>query len=496
MTDNAPANTLPRWLSWIERTGNRLPHPTLLFVWLCILLWPLSALLEALSWQGLHPATGEPLVVTSLASAEGLNFQITHLVSNFTGFAPLGIVLVAMLGIGIAERSGLLRHLLEGLARRTPDALLIPVVAFAGIMSSMAADAGYVVLIPLAGLLFQQAGKSPLLGIAVAFAGVSGGFSANLLVGPVDAMLSGLTTEAAQLVDPVREVSATSNYWFMLASTLFITIIITLVASAIAPGQAPPDTQAGTIPQTSPLQSKALKAATIALAGCLLLMFLAASEHTGVLRQPGQSLASSDFIRHIVVLVAFTFAVCGYAYGRVSGQFRNASAVIEAMEQTMSLMAGYLVLMFFAAQFVAGFNWTGIGSVMAIKGASWLAETGLSGAALLVAAVVMAAVINLLVGSASAKWAVLAPVIVPMLMLLGISPEATQAAFRVGDSSTNIITPLMPYFALVLGFARQYQPDAGIGTLAALMLPFSLALLAGWTVLLAIWVGAGWPLGF
>jgi aminobenzoyl-glutamate transport protein len=491
------------WLAGLERLGNRLPHPTLLFVWLCILLWPLSALASLLQADLTHPGTGDALVLRSLVSTEGLRYQLSHLVSNFTGFAPLGVVLVAMLGIGIAERAGLLAALLQALLRSCPTALLVPVVAFAGVMSSLAADAGYVVLVPLAALLFQQAGKPPLLGIAVAFAAVSGGFSANLLVGPVDALLAGLTTEAIHITDPAGGIHAASNYWFIIASTVLVTVVVSLVARplerqlpAATQGAAQDPTPADSPAPDSAGNRQALLWATVALAAWLALLGVATLPDDAPLRQgPGVSLLTSPFITHIVVLVALGFALCGYVYGRVSGAFRSAGDAIEAMEDTMRTMAGYLVLMFFAAQFVAWFNWTGMGLALAVSGAQWLATLALPEALLLVVLVLLVGLINLFIGSASAKWAVLAPVFVPMLMVLGVSPEATQAAFRVGDSATNIITPLMPYFALVLGFARQYQRDAGIGTLMALMLPFSLSLMLAWTILLALWASLALPFG-
>lgn len=491
------------WLARLERLGNRLPHPTLLFVWLCVLLWPLSAVGSLVQIQLTHPGTGEALAIRSLFSAEGLRYQLTHLVSNFTGFAPLGVVLVAMLGIGIAERAGLLAALLKALLRHCPTSLLVPVVAFAGVMSSLAADAGYVVLVPLAALLFQQAGKPPLLGLAVAFAAVSGGFSANLLVGPVDALLAGLTSEAIHITDPDGGIHAASNYWFIIASTALVTVVVTLVAQTIEhrlpPTNATQQHRSATDGKTEGSASaddSALLAAGIALAAWLALLALATLPENAPLRQaPGVSLLTSPFITHIVVLVALGFALCGYVYGRVSGSFTSAADAIEAMEDTMRTMAGYLVLMFFAAQFVAWFNWTGMGLALAVSGAGWLATLALPEALLLVLLVLLVGFINLFIGSASAKWAVLAPVFVPMLLVLGVAPEATQAAFRVGDSATNIITPLMPYFALVLGFARQYQPDAGIGTLMALMLPFSLALLAAWTLMLGLWAATGLPFG-
>ena len=488
-----PSPTLPRWLQAIERFGNALPHPTLLFVWLCLLLLPLTALLSGLDIQATHPVNSDTVEIRSLLSADGIRYLLTSMVSNFTGFAPLGVVLVAMLGIGIAEQSGLLGACLQALVRRTPAALLTPVVALAGVLSSIAVDSGYVVLIPLAGLLFAQAGRSPLLGIAVAFAAVSGGFSANLFIGPVDAMLAGLSSEAAHIVDPTRQVTATGNYWFILASTALVTLLVSLVTWRLA--KRVPAYSADT--DAAPDSHTAFgKRTLLALSFFLVVTAALTLPEQSVLRDPASgSLITGAFMRGIVVLVALGFAVTGIGYGYDSGRFRQAGDIITAMENTMRSLSGYLVLMFFAAQFVAWFNWSGAGLVLAIKGAAWLGSLALPQAATLVLLVLFTGMINLMIGSASAKWSMMAPIFVPMLMLLGISPEATQAAFRVGDSSTNIITPLMPYFALVLGFARRYQPDTGIGSLLALMLPYSLTLLCGWSLFLFAWVALGLPLG-
>jgi aminobenzoyl-glutamate transport protein len=482
--------TAAGWLLRLEQLGNRLPHPTLLFVWMCLLLLPLSALVSVVATETLHPLSGEPLPLRSLLSAEGLRWILTSMVGNFTGFAPLGVVLVAMLGIGIAEQSGLLGAVLGALVRRASAQLLVPLVAFAGVLSSIAADAGYVVLIPLAALLFQRAGRSPLTGIAVAFAGVSGGFSANLLLGPVDALLAGISTEAARTLDPDSEVGAAANYWFMLASTLLVTLVITLVSRRESvSAQFVRDNES----------SAPRRAMLLAGLGLLLYLFVIAAltlPADAPLRHPQTgSLLSSPFMQGIVIIIAFGFALCGLIFGFSSGVFGNGGDVISTLEQTMAQLAGYLVLMFFAAQFVAWFNWSGMALVLAVKGAAALSTVNVPTPLLMVALIVLVASLNLLIGSASAKWALLAPLLVPMLMLAGIPADATQAAFRVGDSTTNIITPLMPYFALVLGFVRRHQSDAGIGTLMAMMLPYSLALLLTWSLLLAVWLGLGWPLG-
>lgn len=483
-------NTSAGWLLRLERLGNRLPHPTLLFVWLCLLLLPVSALFSVFTPETVHPLTAAPLPVKSLLSAEGVRWMLTSMVSNFTGFAPLGVVLVAMLGIGVAEHSGLLGSLLSAIVRRASQPLLVPLVAFAGVLSSIAADAGYVVLIPLAALLFQRAGRSPLTGIAVAFAGVSGGFSANLLLGPIDALLAGISTEAARTLQPDSSVGAAANYWFMLASTVLVTVVITLVTPAEKAGEA-------VVTDTVPTTSK--RTTLLTLLGLLVYLISIAAltlPEGAPLRHPDSGeLLSSPFMQGIVIVIALGFAVCGLIFGYSTGTFRNGSDVIRALEQTMAQLAGYLVLMFFAAQFVAWFNWSGMALVMAVKGAAALTVMNLPTPLLMVALVLLVALLNLLIGSASAKWALLAPLLIPMLMLAGVQPDATQAAFRVGDSSTNLITPLMPYFALVLGFVRQYRSDAGIGTLMAMMLPYSLALLLAWSLLLGIWLGFGWPLG-
>lgn len=495
------ASRLQRWLSALERAGNRIPHPSLLFVLLCALLLPLSLLFTLLGAAATHPVSGEIVQVRSLLSAAGLREILSGAVTNFTGFAPVGTVVVAMLGVGIAERSGLLGAALSALVRRAPQALLVPVIALAGVMSSLAVDAGYVVLIPLAALLFQFAGRHPLAGIAAGFAAVAGGFSANLLVGPLDVVLGGISTAAAQIAAPEAEVNATANYWFLLVSTAFVVCVVTLVTVRwIEPWLA---SRGGTLLTVSdeggtsdtPAHKRALRRAGLALLAFVLVCMLLAWPESGPLRDAQGALLTGPLISQSVILIALAAAVTGIVYGRASGSLPTGQSVIESMEDTLRMLAGYLVLMFFAAQFVAWFSWSEMGLVLAIHGAAFLGELALPASILLVSMILMMALLNLLIGSASAKWALIAPVLVPMLMLLGISPEMTQAAYRVGDSSTNIITPLMPYFVLVLGFARRYQPDTGVGTLISMMLPYSLLLLGGWMLMLMLWLWAGWPLG-
>ncbi|WP_347332366.1 AbgT family transporter [Marinimicrobium locisalis] len=493
-------------LERIARWGNRLPTPALLFFWLCVVMMVVSALAAALGAETQVPGQEHQVLVRSLLSAEGLRWILTHTVENFVSFAPVGTVLVAMLGLGVAEHSGLLRVLLERLVRGAPRVLMTWVVVFAGIVSNLAMDAGYVVLIPLAGVLFSVAGRPPLAGIAAAFAGVSAGYSANLLLGPADAILAGMSTEAANIVSPGYTVGIESNYYFAAVSAVLLSLVGTLVTERwVVPYLArteggEPEMHSGSGSDAAASMAVAdirgLWAVTIWTLLFVVAVVLASVPEGAPLRDPANpDFLNSAAVRGVVVLIAFYAAVAGWLFGRFSGRYTRSAAVVEAMETTMATMAGYLVLMFFAAQFVNYFAWSNLGTLLAVTGANWLEGLALPESLLLLVFVFMAAFINLFVGSASAKWGLLAPVFVPMLFLLGISPEATQMAFRIGDSSTNIITPLMPYFGVVVAFAQRYRPNLGLGTMMSMMLPYSVAFLIGWSLLMLFWLWLGWPLG-
>ena len=488
----------------IERLGNRLPEPAWLFVWFCGLVLVLSLICSLLGISAMHPVTGETIFAKNLISGEGLRWIVTHTVTNFTGFAPVGTVLVAIMGIGIAEHSGLLAALLRMLVTHSPEKLLTFFVVLAGVLSSLAADAGYVVLIPIAAMVFLAAGRPPLAGIAAAFAGVSGGFSANLLIGPLDAILAGISTEAVGLVASDYTVNAAGNYYFIVVSTLLVALLGTWVTEKLV---MPRFISQQTDPQQktsaefsesniSPNDKKALKYCGWFSLTFIVLLCLVVVPEQGLLRDPlTHSLLKSPFINGIVTLIAFYAAVTGIIFGKVSGRFSSHRNIIEGMEKSMVTMASYLVLMFFAAQFVNYFAWTELGAILAIHGATWLSSLGLGVTLTMIGFIVLAALINLFIGSASAKWALLAPVFVPMFYLLGISPEASQVAYRIGDSTTNIITPLMPYFGVVVAFAQRYQRDIGMGTIMATMLPYSVVFLLGWSLLLVAWIALGLPLG-
>jgi aminobenzoyl-glutamate transport protein len=490
-----------RWLNGLEAMGNRLPHPVLLFIYFCAVIIVFSALAQYLSFTAIHPVTHETIAAKSLLSGNGIKWMVSSAVSNFIHFAPVGSVLVAILGIAVAEDSGLLGHVLKRLAANAPPRILSSFVVFAGVMSSIGFDSGYVVLIPLAALIFRAAGRSPLAGIAAAFAGVSGGYSANLLLGPVDAILSGISSEAVELVAPGREVLTSANYYFTVVSTLCITITGAWInEKLVEPRLAKPtgnyidEDQETTI--DSQRLSKAIRRVGIFSIAFVLLLFWLVMPSDGLMRNTDPNgLAALPLLNGIVVFIALYATISGLIFGYTTGKYQRHNDWIAGMEKGVTTLSGYLVLMFFAAQFVNYFNWTGLGAISAINGATWLAGLELSKTSLLISFILISASINLLIGSASAKWALMAPIFIPMLYLLGVDPESAQMAYRIGDSSTNIITPLMPYFGVVVAFMQRHDNSAGMGTLIALMLPYSVIFLLGWSVLLSLWLASGLPLG-
>lgn len=488
-----------RVLDAVERAGNALPHPATLFVILSGVVLSLSAVLHAAGVAVAHPLTGETVAVTNLVSAEGLRRLALNVVPNFIGFAPLGPVLVSLMGLSVAERSGLLGAVVRAIVGATPPRVLTLMIVFCGAISHTVGDVGYVLLIPLGAALFHSMGRHPLGGLAAAFYGVSGGFAANILLSPTDVVLAGLTQEAARLLDPAATVSPLANYYFLAASTVFITITGTLMTERVVLPRLGAYTGAMRPEPTVPLSAVERRAlawalASMAVLGALVLWGLLPAD--GVLRDPAKpAFVDSVLVRGLVFFLFIGGLVPGVVYGRLAGTIRRDADVYKGMQENLELLASYLVVVFFIAQFVALFNWSNLGVVLAVHGATALKAMELGPVPLLLALVLITAALDLVLGSAAAKWAMLGPVLVPMLMLLGSDPALTQAAYRVGDSITNIVTPLASNFPLVLMFVQRYEPKAGIGTVTATMLPYSLANLVVWPLLLVGWMLLGWPLG-
>lgn len=510
-------------LGWVERSGNKLPDPVFLFFYLIIALVAISVLCAVLGVSALHPssideATGSAEVITavSLLSADNIQKLWVEMPKTFTHFHPLGYVLVVMLGAGVAERSGFFAAGMASAVKSAPTSLLTPVVALVAMIGNHAADAGYVVLIPLAGILFAAAGRHPMAGIAAAFAGVSGGFSANISPGQLDALLFGITEEAvgASALDAAWTANLAGNWYFIAAMTFLYLPIIWYVTDkviepklgawtgGVAAGGDTSDPSGG----DADLPGKGLRAAGLAaLAVVALWIFMVFGPGTPLVNEAAcEGIDAADCSIHselrplyqsLVAAFFILFLVTGWAYGRAVGTIKNHRDLVAMMAESMKDMGYYLVLAFAAAHFVAMFSWSNLGLISAVHGADAIKATGLPLPIVLGLMVLFSGLLNLFVGSASAKWALLAPILVPMLMLLGISPEGATAAYRVGDSATNIITPLMVYFPLVLVFAQRWQPNFGLGSLTAMMIPYSVWLLISGTVLIVMWFYLGIPLG-
>jgi len=491
---------LQRMLDWTERAGNALPHPATLFALFALAALLLSGLGHLLNWEAIHPATGEVVRTVNLLSQDGIHRILLEMVDNFTGFAPLGIVLVAMLGIGIAEQSGLINAFIRLLVLNAPAKMLTFVIVLAGILSNMASDVGYVLLIPLAGVVFLAVGRHPIAGMAAAFAGVSGGFSANLVLGTVDPLLAGLSTEAAQILDPAYDVNPTANYYFMVASTFVIAFTGTfiserLIEPRLGSYQGVVKAKDQSFEKLSRIEKRGLLIAMITLGVIMGSTLIGLIPADGFFRGADGGFLTSPLIKGVVAMLFITAGAMGLAYGFTTGTFKNDGDVVNGMGDAMKTLALYLVLVFFAAQFVAYFKWSNLGIILAVKGANLLMSFDIGLIPLMILFILLSASINMLMGSASAKWAILAPIFIPMFMIMGYSPELSQVVYRIGDSVTNVISPMMSFFALIIAFIQKYEPKAGIGTIIATMMPYSIAFLVVWIILLVVWLLFDIPLG-
>lgn len=487
-----------KFISIVEKGGNALPHPAALFGIIAIITLLVSAMGYFLGWQGVNPATGETIKVINLVSVDGLHRILLQMVDNYTGFAPLGIVMVAMLGIGVAESSGLIKTAINALLIKAPKKWVTFIIVFAGIMSNIASDLGYLLIIPLAGVIFHSLGRNPLAGMSAAFAGVSGGFSANLLIGTIDPLLAGLSTEAARIIDPDYYVMPTANYYFMAVSTFIIAFAGTWINNAwVEPrlGKYTGNIEIEPVKPLLPEERKGLKWVLFVFIVWLSIFAAGLIPDHGFLRGEDNSVLHSPLLKGFIAVLFLVAATCGIVYGYITKTFKKHDDVISGMSSSFKALISFLVLVFFAAQFVAWFKWSNLGLILAIKGAGVLQTFDIGLIPLVILFIVFSGFINLFMGSASAKWAIMGPVFIPMFMLLGYSPELSQAVFRIGDSVTNVISPMMSFFALIIVYYQKYDAKAGIGTLIGTMLPYSVVFFIIWTLLIIVWIITGLPLG-
>jgi aminobenzoyl-glutamate transport protein len=489
-------------IRWIEVMGNKLPHPFWIFVWICIIIVLLSAFTAFIGVSAIDPNTGNLVKAVNLISGDGLRRFLEEMVTNFAHFAPFGLVLVMLMGVSIAERSGLLGVALRTVAFSVPRRIVLPVIFIIGACGNIGSDAGVVIVPPIAALIFMQMGLNPIAGLIAGYAGATAGFTANFFIAGTDVLLAGISTEITGQFTPPREVSATANWYFMIVSTLVLAMGGAFIARrytiprcnkfSIENNEAMPQTDG----KLTKDERKGLRHAGISLLVFAILVCLLVIPSGAPLRnQETGGLVPSPFLRGLVPILFFMFAIPGYFYGRATGAIKQANDVLRQMEHGMKELSGYIVLMLIVAQFINLFSWSRLDTILAIRGAEFLQSTGLTGPVMFTMFMIIVALLNIFLGSGSAKWAIFAPIFIPMLAQLGYSPAFVQLMYRVGDSITNCVTPLYVYFPLLLGWIHKYNKNIGIGTIVSLLIPYAVILFIMWVILLFIWYGLNLPIG-
>jgi aminobenzoyl-glutamate transport protein len=492
------------FLGWVERMGNKLPHPFWMFVWICILIIGLSAITSYFGFSATDPGKGELIEVNNLLSGEGLRWFVQNVVTNFAHFAPLGLVLVMLMGVSIAEQSGLLGLAMRKVAFAVPRRIVMPVIFMIGASGNIGSDAGIVIVPPIAAMIFSRMGYHPIAGLIAGYAGATAGFTANFFIAGTDVLMAGITTQVTSSLGPGLEVSATSNWYFMIVSTFMVGLggafIVTKYTiprcnSFAGAGLIDNDISVKDTPLTAE-ERKGLKNAGIALLLYVALIAVLIVPSWGPLRDPVTgAVVPSPFLRGLIPILFFFFAIPGYYFGKATGTIKEPNDILKHMETGMKGLSGYIVLMLVVAQFIELFSWSNLDKIISISGAEFLQATGLTGPVLFTFFMIIVAFLNLFMGSGSAKWAIFAPVFVPMLIQLNYSPAFVQLMYRVGDSITNCVSPLYIYFPLLIGWIHKYDKRLGIGTIVSLLIPYAVILFVLWVALLFIWYGLNLPIG-
>lgn len=487
------------FLEWIEKVGNKIPHPFMLFFYLTVAIVVFSCILSVLGVSVENPATKEVVAVKSLVSKDGIVFMMENLIKNFSSFAPLGLVLVMTMGIGIAEHTGLISAFMKKSILGASPKIVTLMIMLIGICGNIASDAAIVVVPVISAMLFVSMGRHPLAGIAVGYASTTAGFSANLIVSGTDALLSGISAEAVKIVDPNMSVSVVDNWYFMIASTVLLTIIGTIVTEKFVEPRL--GKYNGNVKQdkseVTDIEVKGLKRAGIVTALFVGILVAICIPETSFLRNPetGSLIEKSPLINSVAPLLVIWFILIGTAYGKTVGKITNSTDIPKFMIKSMNTMSSYIVLVFIISQFIAYFNWSNLGYVIAVGGADLLQALKLNGVPLFIMFILLCAFVNLFIGSGSAKWSLLAPIFIPMFYMMGYSPALTQLLYRIGDSTTNVISPLFTYVPIIIGLAQQYDEEYGMGTVISTMLPYTISMIIGWTILAIIWFTIGLPIG-
>ncbi|PAD34455.1 AbgT family transporter [Terribacillus saccharophilus] len=492
-----------RFLSAIERAGNKLPDPFMLFIYLAIFIAIVSWIMSMLGVSVTTPEN-EVVEVNNMISEEGLIFALSSMLENFTGFAPLGLVLVMMFGIGLAQHVGFFEVVMRGMVMNIPKSLVTYMIIFTGILGNIASDAAMVIIPPLAAMIYYSIGKHPIAGLLTSFVAVSAGFTANFLIAGTDVLLSGISTEVIQgQYSDARAVSPLDNWYFMAASTIMLVVVVSFVSKKlIEPRLGNYDSSFADkgilneqIEKLRPEQKRGVRNALIAAGVYIILVSLLIVPSNAILRGEEGTIIPSPFLSNIVPLILVLFIILAVVYGFTAGTLKKISDIPEKMGIAMKEMSGFIVLVFAAAQFIAYFEWTNISTIIAVNGSVALENMNVTGVGAMVGFTFISAIVNLFITSGSALWALLAPVFLPMFYQLGYDPAYTQVAFRMGDSAFNILSPMSPYVVMLLGFMKQYDKRAGLGTLMSLMLPFAVIILIAWIIMFVVWSLLGLQVG-
>lgn len=494
------------FLGWVEKVGNKIPDITMLFITAFFITCIISAFLSQMTFGYVHPATGEAITVTNMLSAKELVTLMTKMVTNYSGFPPLAMVIVATLGIGIADGSGYINTALKKILSVTPKILITPIVILVGMLSHLAPDSGYMIIIPIAAYMFYASGKHPLAGIGASFAGIAGAFAANYTPSAIDPVIQGFTQTAAQIIDPTYEVNVLCNYFYSFASTFIVIVSCWWVTEKVSEPwlrKACPIDKDINIPteditSITARENRSFYIATGVLIAILVGLVFALLPADSILRDPQGNIASfkAPIMQSIVAVIFLISAITGIVYGICSGKFRSSQDFTKSMEDITKTLIQLIVFYFFAAQFMYVFGASNIGALIAVAGAEFLKSLALPPQITIFGIIIFVAFLNLIITSASAKWAILAPIFVPMLMAVGIAPELTQVAFRISDSAVNVSTPMFAFYPLIIIYCQKYYKNTGVGTLSSLMIPYTIALLISLTIMLYLFWWFNIPLGF
>lgn len=491
-----------RFLNIVEKVGNRLPDPSILFFLMCVGLAILTWVVSLFQISVKHPGTGDTIAIKSILSKDGLSMILNDAIKNFSEFPALGLVLAVMLGIGVAEKTGYFDKLMIQVVHKAPKNFIVPVIIIIGILGNAAGDAAPIVLPPLAAMIFIKLGYHPIAGLAMAYASALGGFSANVMIGMSDALLYAFTKPATSIVSDSVHVNVAMNWYFIAASVLVLLPSVYWVTMRfVIPRLGKYDDSNSAIQaddsnsKLTPQENRAVFWANISFFVLIVLLIILAIPQHSFLRNAntGSLLNDAPIINGVGLIILVLFLVPGLVYGIMVKEFKNSKDLGKMLDDSMSSMGSFIVIVFFAAQLLAFLEWSNLGIIVAVKGASIL--QGQNGVVLILGIILLSALINLLIGSASAKWGILAPIFIPMLIIVGFHPALTQMLYRIGDSISNPITPMMPYLPLLLSYAQKYDNDMKLGSLLSSLMPYTIILSIVWPLFMIVWYLLGWPLG-